>query len=334
MVSFANSDILHPKTVLIHKGVLHVSEGYADSKLRLVISYFAIYVIWGSTYLGIKIALESVPLFFIGGSRFTLAGLIMMGIALMRGCPKPNAANWRIAAKSGLLSFFLAFGVLTWSQRALPSSIAALIISLEPIWFVLMDWLFFGGPRPGWKVYLAQAFGFLGCALLVLTEPASSAETGISQMRYVLSVLGVVVCGLSWVYGSLLSRSPDSHSDTAMASGMQTFTGGAALLAVSLISGEFAHLGGITFRSGAAMIYLALFGSVFAYSAFVFLIRTQPSSRVAAHTFVNPIIAVILGWFFAGEPITPIVIAAAALIIVSVVLTIYAPAQSGAKKAH
>ena len=312
------------------KGVLPVP-GYADSKLRLILSYFAIYVVWGSTYLGIKIALETAPMFFVGASRFTVSGLFLMGCALWRGCRIPTAANWKIAAKSGLLSFFVAFGVLTWAQKSLPSSIAALIISLEPIWFILMDWLFFGGPRPGWRIYAAQAFGFLGCALLIMAEPDSQSVTGVSQLSYILSALGVVLCGLAWVYGSLISRSPDSHSDTTMASGMQMLTGGAALTAASLMNGELAQLGGISLRSGVAMMYLALFGSIFAYSAFVFLLRTQPASRIAPHAFVNPVIAVFLGWLFAGEAITPLVIVAAALIVVSVLLTIYAPTRPAHK---
>ena len=304
-----------------------MSGSYADSKLRLIISYFAIYVIWGSTYLCIKISLETVPMFFVGGSRYTVAGIFLMGYALWRGCSMPTAANWKVAAKSGLLSFFVAFGILTWAQKTLPSSAVALIVSLEPMFFVLMDWLFFGGPRPGWRIYTAQAVGLLGCGILIVSGARSNVGLEVSQFRYIISALGVVLCGVAWVYGSLLSRSSDSHGDSTMVSGMQSLVGGVALLAASSLFGEFSSLSSISLRSFCAMIYLTIFASIFAYSAFVFLLRTQPSSRVAAHAFVNPVIAVILGWLFAGEKITSYVLIATALIITSVLLTIYTPAK-------
>ena len=302
-----------------------MQSGDSASKLYLILSYFAVYVIWGASYLGIKIALETVPMFFVGASRFTISGIFLIGYALRRGCSKPTAANLKNAIMSGLFSFFVAIGLQTWAQKFLPSSIVALILSLMPIWFILIDWLLFEGPKPGWRIYVAQVLGFLGCAVLVMMEPDSEAVTGVSQMRYIAAALAVVLCGLAWVYGSMISRSPNSHSDTTMASGMQILTGGITMLAASYLSGEFIYLGDISLRSAIALIYLTLFSGIFGYTAFVFLLRTQPASRIAPHAFVNPVIAVFLGWLFAGEAITPIVLAATVLIVLSVLLTIYSP---------
>lgn len=294
------------------------------SKIKFIVAYFAIYVIWGTTYLCISFSLETLPPFFICTVRFLIAGLVLILYARHKGCALPTKEQWVIAAKCGVLSFFISYGTLTWAQRTIPSSVAALIISLEPAWFVLIDWLLFGGPRPTKKIAFAQSLGFVGCALLVLAAPTDASGTGVSYNRYILAGLSLLICNFTWVYGSLLSRSPASHPDPTMASGLQMFTGGIALLAASLISGDFAHLGGASLKSALSLLYLTAFGSLFAYSAFVFLLRTQPSARVAAHTFVNPIIAVALGWAFAGEAISPRTLVAAALVIASVILTTYA----------
>lgn len=295
-------------------------------------SYLAIYIVWGSTYLAIRLSLETLPMFFISTVRFLTAGSILILYARLSGCAKPTPANWIIATKSGLLSFFISFGLLTWAQRVLPSSVAALIISLEPAWFVILDWLCFSGKRPTSRIVLAQLIGFTGCALLIFAEPPGETSGAIAQGNYTLSALAVLGCGFAWVYGSLLSRSSASHPNPTMASGMQMFAGGVAFLAAATLTGDFAKLGDASLRSVSALAYLIVFGSLFAYSSYVFLLRTQPTPKVAAHTFVNPIVAVILGWAIAGERITPIMLVAAVLVVISVILTVYA--NPGKKQAR
>lgn len=301
-------------------------------KLKLLVSYFAIYVIWGSTYIGVAIALETIPVCFIGGFRFTFAGLVLMGYALRRGCGKPTAANWKVATKSGVLSFFIAFGMMTWAQKSVPSSVTALFFSMEPAIFVVMSWLFFGGPRPTKRIVLAQVIGFAGCALLILNgADAAIAGKEVSRSMYTVSALSLIVCSLSWVYGSLLSTTGDSHADSSMASGMQMLAGGVVLLSVSAASGEFFLLSRVSLRSVAALVYLTLLGSLYTYSSFVFLLRSQPAAKVASHTFVNPVVAVILGWAFAGESLTLPILVAAILVVVSVLLVV-CPSRVGCKR--
>ena len=298
--------------------------------LKVALSYLAIYVVWGSTYLAISISLETLPMFFLSAVRFTVAGLILVAYALFAGCGAPSRANILVAVKSGFLAFFCSFAMLTWAQLTLPSSVAALLISLEPVWFVIFSWLIFGGSKPTGRVVAALLVGFAGCAMLVFAEPAAEAATGVTQTRYALSALSVVGCGLTWVYGALLSsKSPDSHPHAAMASGLQMLAGGLIFAAVSTLNGDYASLGGASLRSCVALAYLIVFGSVFSYSAYIFLLRTQPAAKVAAHTFVNPIVAVGLGWAIAGEPVTSSILAAGLLIVVSVILITYAKPKHG-----
>lgn len=299
------------------------------SGIRTIISYFAIYVIWGSTYLAIGMALETLPMFFISSMRFLTAGTILLLFCFWRRCERPTAANWLVALKSGVLSFVVSFGLLTWAQQTLPSAIAALIVALEPVWFVLFSWLFFNGSKPNPKTILALAIGISGCSILVFSEPTTASAAAAPQSLYMLSAFAVFVCGFTWVYGSLLAKSPDSHKDSTMASGMQMFSGGVVLFAVSLFAGDYSNLSQASVKSVGALLYLIAFGSLYAYSAYVFLLKTQPTERVAAHTFINPIVAVLLGWAFAGEKITSGVLVAGVLVLIAVVMIIYGDAGKG-----
>ena len=303
---------------LPHGGTAAGGPGH-PSKLIVAACYFAIYFIWGSTYLAISVSIKTAPILMASGIRFLCAGIILVTASAFMGVEKPSRENVVIAAKSGALAFFASFGFLSWAETILPSSTAALIISLEPAWFVLFDWLFFRGPKPGRRIIVSQAVGILGCAVLVLGG-GSSASEGISVTRYLTAAGAVAVSGFSWVYGALLaSKSRKSHPSSAMASGLQMTCGGVILLAVSACVGDFARVGGISAESWLAILYLTVFGSIVAYSAYMALLRSQPSSRVSTHAFVNPIVAVALGATLAGESITAYTAVAAFLIVISVV---------------
>ena len=290
------------------------------TKLKTAWSYFAIYIIWGSSYLGIRFTLETLPPFFVTGFRFTTAGIALIAYALFKGCSMPTKGNWTHAAKVGVLAFSLSFGMTACAQTVVPSSIAALIVALEPAWFVIFDWLFFHGPRPSARVAVAQLIGFSGCAVLVLAEPDPNIAIKSSYIFWV----GVILLGnLCWTYGALYSRGPGAHKDPTLASGMQMFCGGVAMFLVAILSGDLGRLGDASSKSIVALCYLIFFGSLLAYSSYVYLLRTQPLDKVAAHAFVNPIVAVFAGWAFADERVTTNVLIAAALIIVSVLVTIY-----------
>jgi drug/metabolite transporter (DMT)-like permease len=295
-----------------------LDSGIRVSKVTLVACYFAIYFIWGSTYLAISVSIKTAPIFMASGIRFTCAGLFLSALALLRGAEPPTRKNAAIAMKSGALAFCVSYGLLSWAETILPSSSAALIISLEPAWFVLFDWLFFAGARPGRRIILSQAVGICGCAVLVLGEGSSFPDTE-STARYAAAAVAVSLSGFAWVYGALLaSKSPASHKNSAMASGLQMACGGLVLLSISAALGEFNRVRAISRESWLAILYLIVFGSIVAYSAYVTLLRAQPTSRVSTHSFVNPIVAVALGAVIAGETVTIYTAIAAVLIVASV----------------
>ncbi|MDR3254350.1 MAG: EamA family transporter [Synergistaceae bacterium] len=288
------------------------------SKILIVACYFAIYFIWGSTYLAISLSIKTTPIFLASAIRFVAAGGALLLIARFRGARKPSRPNLVIAFKSGMLAFFVSFGLLSWAEKILPSSTAALIIALEPAWFLLFDWLFFLGPKPGRRIIFSQLVGMTGCAVLVFGE-GSSTYGGASAAGYALSAAAVTLSGFAWVYGALLaSKSPESHKDSAMASGLQMMCGGLIFAVLSVCMGDLSRTTQISTESWLALLYLIVFGSVAAYSAYIALLRSQPTSKVSTHSFINPIVAVFLGWAVAGEAVTIYTAIAGFLIVLSV----------------
>ena len=290
-------------------------------KLTLIAAYFAVYFIWGSTYLAIRFSLETLPPFLTGALRFLLAGILLYGIASLRSPARPTWKGWKLALQSSFFSFFICFGGLTYAQRVVPSAVASLLIALEAVWFTLFDWLFFKGRRPSRLELVAIFVGFLGCVVLIAGDPNARWD---ANPGYFFWSMIIILLGFSWVFGALLARKEGIHENVFMASAMQMLCGGAMLTGASLFMGDWQHVGTVSAKSIAAVAYLVIFGSLIAYSAYLWLLRNEPASRVATHVFVNPMIAVFLGWFFAGEELSLNMAIAAALIILSVVMTIYA----------
>lgn len=290
-------------------------------KLTLIAAYFAVYFIWGSTYLAIRFSLETLPPFFTGALRFLLAGILLYAIASLQSPARPTWKGWKLALQSSFFSFFICFGGLTYAQLVVPSAVASLLIALEAVWFTLFDWLFFKGRRPSRLELLAILVGFLGCVVLIAGDPNARWD---ANPGYFFWSMIIILLGFSWVFGALLARKEGVHENVFMASAMQMLCGGAMLTGASLFMGDWQHVGAVSAKSIAAVAYLVIFGSLIAYSAYLWLLRNEPASRVATHVFVNPMIAVFLGWFFAGEELSLNMAIAAALIILSVIMTIYA----------
>ena len=301
--------------------MLTETKAQSRHKLTLLAAYFAVYFIWGSTYLAIRFSLETLPPFLTGALRFLLAGILLYGIASLRSPARPTWKGWKLALQSSFFSFFICFGGLTYAQRVVPSAVASLLIALEAVWFTLFDWLFFKGRRPSRLELVAIFVGFLGCVVLIAGDP--NARWDVNPGYFFWSMI-IILLGFSWVFGALLARKEGIHENVFMASAMQMLCGGAMLTGASLFMGDWQHVGTVSAKSIAAVAYLVIFGSLIAYSAYLWLLRNEPASRVATHVFVNPMIAVFLGWFFAGEELSFNMAIAAALIILSVVMTIYA----------
>ena len=299
----------------------------------LLAAYGAIYFIWGSTYLGIRFAVETLPPFLSGGARFVFAGVFLLAWARFRGTERPTPRGWVNAAKLGFIMILLGYGGVMWAERIVPSGIAALILAVEPLWFFVLDWLVFKSARPRMKEWAGLALGFIGTFYLAIMGQGVSGFQATPGYR--TGTLVILCCSLGWVFGSLVSRRTHVADSTFLGAGMEMTAGGVLLGIAGFLLGEGADFipTQASLRSCLALAYLAVFGSIIAFTAFVWLLKVEPARRVATHGFVNPLVAVFLGWSLGGEPVTPQMLAAAGVIVVSVMLITLRNEDDGTKPA-
>ena len=285
---------------------------------KVVAAFAAVYVLWGSTYLGIRFAIETLPPFLTQGVRFAVAGAVLFLWARLSGAPRPSAKQWRAGIVTGALLFLCGTGGVVWAERVIPSGVAALVVATEPISFVLLEAVR-RRRAPKAPIWAGLALGAAGLAILV--GPGRFLGTG----RFDLAACAVLVAGtFCWAAGSLYSRGSRMPASPAMATAI-TLLGGGALLAVLGVSvGELARFdpAAVSTRSVLAVAYLFVFGSLVGFSAYLWLLRVSTASRVSTYAYVNPIVAVFLGWALAGEPLTARVFLAAAVIVGAVALII------------
>lgn len=280
---------------------------------RSYIAYGIVCVVWGSTYLAIKIGVGELPPALFAGTRFLLAGGLMLAYAHLRKMALPRTAReLRVTATVGLLLLFGANGLVVWSEQYIPSGLAALIISTVPIFVAIIDLLVPGGSRMGWKGWAGMFLGFSGVALLV------SPEAGLEGVDP-RGVAGVLAASFLWAAGSVYSsRNPVSGSMLGV-SALQTLSAGVALCITGIFLGEITQFH-LTYTGAAALIYLIFAGSILGYSCFVYIIKTMPPSKASTYSYVNPVVAVILGALVLHENITLMEIVATAIILSGVVM--------------
>ncbi len=285
----------------------------SDQRGRLFAAFFCVYAVWGTNFLAIRYMVETIPPLLAMGVRSLIAGGILYGWARLRGSGSPDRSEWRAAAVVGAFLFVGAHGALAWGETRVPSGIAALVMATIPVWMVLVDWLA-KGPRPRAGVWLGLASGVAG--LVVLTDPVSLRGGG-SDLAGLLVLLTSAPC---WAVGSIIARRYPQARPLTMTTGMQLIAGGAMLVVVAAAVGEVAglDLAAVSARSVAALVYTIVFGSVVALTAYIWLLHTTTPARVSTYAFVNPLIAVAIGWGFAGESITSRTLVAAALILAGV----------------
>jgi len=292
---------------------------------HIVVAFAAVYVIWGSTYLAIRYAVETIPPFLMGGTRFLIAGMILYAWSRRRGAA-PTRAQWRAAAVTGILLLVGGNGAVIWSEQHVASGLVALIVAIVPLWMVTLDWLRPGGTRPGRAVFVGLALGLAGLALLIGPEAfGSRGSSGIDVRAALVPVFGALL----WAFGSIFSRYAPRPKSSPMATGMQMLAGGAAFLIVSVIAGEPRHfsIAAVTTPSLIGYLYLLTFGSLLGFTAYIYLLGATTSAKAATYAYVNPVVAVILGWAVAGEPFTPRMLVAAAIILGAVALITLASAK-------
>jgi drug/metabolite transporter (DMT)-like permease len=271
------------------------------TRARVIAAFGAVYVIWGSTYLAIKYAIETLPPFLMAGVRFAAAGTILYAWSLTRAERGPTRAEWRAAAIIGALLLLGGNGAVVWAEQTVPSGIAALLVAVTPCWIVLLDWLWHRGERPGALTWGGLVLGVVGIVLLV----GPDSLRGDSAIP--LAGVAVLMCGsVAWAIGSIYSKRAPTAPGALLSTGMQMLCGGALLTLAGLITGEASRLdvARISLRSVLALLYLLIFGALIGYSAYVWLLRVARPARVATYAYVNPLVAVVLGWALAGEALS------------------------------
>ena len=297
-----------------------------DSEKRdaslLLLAFAAIYLIWGSTYLAISVGIQSFPPLLLSASRHLTAGLILYPLLRWKTGIRPTRSQWRTALLTGLLLILMGNGAVCLSERTVPTGVAALIVALVSFWMVLLDWLRPGGSKPATRVVASLVLGFGGLVLLV-----GPAHLGGSQRVDPIGAGILVVGSFCWACGSIFSKHNDLPRSPMLGVAMQSLVGGSALWIVGLLSGEGRdlHFRAITFHSWLALAYLMVFGSGIGFTAYVYLLKKTSAARVGTYAFVNPVVALFLGWLWAGESITLRTALAAAVILTAVLLVITAP---------
>lgn len=285
----------------------------------MIAAFAAVYLIWGSTYLAIKYAIETMPTFLMAGVRFLVAGGILYTIArLSPGYEKPKAVHWRTSFIVGALLLGVGNGAVVVGEHYISSSMTALLIASNPFWMVTLGWLFMGRGKPNFKVSLGLLIGFVGVAMLILGRPDQS-TAGDSQW---LGIVLIVIATIGWAFGSLYGATAPTAKSNILAAGMQMLAGGLILTVVSAIAGEWQRLdiNAISTVSWFAFAYLIFIGALVAYTAYNWLMQNASPSAVSTYAYVNPVVAVFLGWAIAGETLSAQMLLGAAVIVVSVML--------------
>jgi drug/metabolite transporter (DMT)-like permease len=304
-------------TGLAPPAVTIASPSSPPSRAAVTFAFAVIYLVWGSTYLGIRVAVETMPPFAMAAVRFLIAGGLLLAVLKVRGAAWPTARQWRINAVIGTFLLLGGNGLVVWAEQTIPSGITALLIGAGPLCIVLTEWAWPGGLRPGAITFAAMLLGFGGVAWLA--APWDSAADGGLNAPGVIALLGASVF---WAIGSIYSRHSRHGADPFLASSLQMLGGSAALGLVALLHGDFTHLdlAAISAPSWGAFVYLIIMGSLVGFSTFVWLMKHCSPARVATYAYVNPVVAVLLGWLLLDEPFGPRTVVASAVIVSSVAI--------------
>jgi drug/metabolite transporter (DMT)-like permease len=293
-------------------GNLESEEGRRSYRIRLFLSFFAIYILWGTTFLAIRIAVEELPPLFAAGIRFFTAGILLYAFMRAKGQAAPTPKQWRSLTIMALLMFVAEYGPLFWAEKYIPSGVVSVLAATLPILTLLIEMLILRQQRMRRVLAIATILGFVGIAVLLIPDGR--------QHLAVIPCLAILAGATTWSLGSVLTRSMPLPQSRPITAGAAMMLGGTMLLALSAGFGEMHPFPHISLRAAGALLYLIVFGSLLAFTAFVWLLAHMPATRVSSHAYVNPIVAVALGYFMAGEVITARILAGTALVLISVFL--------------
>ncbi len=295
-------------------------------RARLLTAFAALYLVWGSTYLAIRYAIETLPPFLMAGARFVVAGGVLMAWALLRGAERPTLRHWRSTAIVGAFLLLGGNAGVVWAEQRVASGLAALLVATVPLWMVVIDRLRPGGRHPGGRVLVGVALGLAGVGLLVGRGEFAGGR-GIDPAGAVV----LIAASLAWALGSMYAKSAKLPDSPLLATGMEMLCGGLLLLAAGSAAGEWAIFdpAQVTQRSWLALGYLVTFGSLIGFTAYIYVLGRTTPAMATTYAFVNPVVAVFLGWAFAAEPVSARTLLAAAVIVAAVVvITVFDAGQA------
>jgi drug/metabolite transporter (DMT)-like permease len=286
------------------------------SKTKLLLAFAALYTIWGSTYLAIRFAVETIPPYLMSTARFVVSGGILYAISRWQGNPAPSRREWRDGAIVGLLLLAGGNGAVGWAEQRVPSGITALLVASVPMWAVLIDWARPRGRRPSLAVAIGLAVGLAGVGIL------AAPEFGGDHNGTALGATVLIIGSISWAAGSIYSRQSARPASALMSTALQMIGGSVFLFMIAVVLGELSRFdaGAITLKSFLGWTYLVTFGALIGFTAYAYVLRETTPAKATTYAYVNPIVAVLLGWAFAGEPITVRTIVAAGIILAGVAM--------------
>jgi drug/metabolite transporter (DMT)-like permease len=276
------------------------------NKVMVALAFAAIYILWGSTYIVILVAIRDLPPFLMSALRFLFAGALLYAWCLWKNEPLPHASSIKTNAICGILLLFGGTVSVAWAEQYLPSSLAAIIVTAVPFWFVLLD-------KKQWPVYFSNKLligglmlGFVGVVLLVSIDQPQHPLANTSRQKQLIAILGLMCGGIAWSFGSLYSKYKPTGSSVLMNASMQLLLAGVFTLLVSLFTGEWNTFSFREVEHGAwmALAYLVVFGSLITYLSYLWLLKVRPAAQVSTYVYVNPVVALLLGIVFMNEHIT------------------------------
>lgn len=296
---------------------------------QIIAAFASIYTVWGSTYLAIRYAVETMPPFVMGGTRFLISGVLLYVWSRSRGATRPTWRQWRNATIAGGFLLLGGNGGVVWAEQTVPSGMTALLVSILPFWLVIIEWARPPRRRPSAAVLVGLVVGFLG--LVVLIGPGDIGANGVS----LLGAIVLILASLSWAIGSFWSRDADMPESGLLTTGMEMLGGGALLFLAGVVVGELSgfDVNAISTASWVGWVYLIVFGSLIGFTSYIWLLDKVSPAQIGTYAYVNPVVAVILGWAIAGETFSLRTGIAAVIVICAVALITTArttaPARSG-----
>jgi drug/metabolite transporter (DMT)-like permease len=282
---------------------------------KIGLAFLAVYLCWGMTYLAMRVAVKDIPPHLMSGARFLVAGMVLYLWSRSRGDPAPGAKEWKAAAVVGAFLLLGGNATVAWAEQQVPSGLAAVLIAVAPIWMVGFEWAR-GGRRPSRRVLAGLLLGLLGMGLLVTPNGDSSNQVNL------LGGVVLVLASASWAWGSVFSKTAPLPRSPFLATSMEMLAGGALILVVAALTGQIQDFkpGEVSTDAVLSWLFLVVFGSLVGFTAYIWLLGVTSIAKAGTYAYVNPVVAVFLGWAILGEPVTARTIAAAGVILVGVAL--------------